>query len=296
MSILSFPNRGPWGKSSWRGNCSGFVYKDLFERIKPKFFIDPMMGSGTSIEVATEMQIACLGLDLHSGFNILRDSILNKAGKHADLVVSHPPYHDMIVYSGKGNVWGTEAHPDDLSRCASDADFNDKMQIALLNQRDATKVGGVYGTIIGDWRRQGKYTSYQAEMITRMRSEELLAVIIKQQHNTSSERKSYGKMALPFILHEYILLWERKGGTTFHLLSTIAKEQGARLRGTWRAVVRSVVMSLGGTSDLNAIYEKIAEGCDDKIRDNANWKAKVRQVLNSTGDFFSTERGIWSLV
>lgn len=293
MSILSFPNRGPWGKSSWRGNCSGHIYADLFTRLKPKFFIDPMAGSMTSIDVARDMKIESLGLDLHSGFNILRDSILNTAGKHADLVVSHCPYGDMIQYSG--NVWGTEAHPDDLSRCSSDSDFHDKMQIALLNQRDATKVGGVYGTIIGDWRRQGKYTSYQAEMITRMRSDELLAVIIKQQHNTSSERKSYGKMALPFILHEYILLWERKGGSTFHLLTTIAKEQAARLRGTWRSVVRAVVMSLGGTSCLNDIYDKVAEGCDEKIRDNPNWKAKVRQILNSTGDYLSTERGVWSI-
>lgn len=293
MSILSFPNRGPWGKSSWRGNCSGHIYKDLFTRIKPKFVIDPMSGSGTAIEVANEMQIEALGLDLHSGFNILRDSILQKAGKPADLVLSHPPYHDVVLYSN--NVWGSQAHPDDLSRCASESEFNDKMQIAMLNQRDATKVGGIYGTIIGDRRKGGKYSSYQAEIITRMKSDELLSVIIKQQHNTMSERKSYGTMALPFIEHEYILLFERKAGTTFHLLGSIATEQASRLRGTWRSVVRTVVMSLGGKSTLEDIYNKVAEGCDEKISANPNWKAKVRQILNSTGDFFSNERGVWAL-
>jgi hypothetical protein len=98
-----------------------------------------MCGSGTSIEVAHELGIEAVGLDLHSGFNILRDSILDNVCKQADLVLSHPPYGGMTIYSGE--VWG-EAHPDDLSRCESDDDFPQKLQLALLNQREATKSGG----------------------------------------------------------------------------------------------------------------------------------------------------------
>lgn len=70
-----------------------------------------MCGSGTSIEVAREMRIKAYGLDLHSGFNILRDNILHAVGEPADLVLSHPPYGDIIIYSGE--VWG-KAHADDL--------------------------------------------------------------------------------------------------------------------------------------------------------------------------------------
>lgn len=81
MSILSFPDRGHWGNASWRGNCSGHVYKKIFEQLKPGVFVDPMVGGGTSIEVAREMGIEAYGLDLHSGFNILRDSILERVGK-----------------------------------------------------------------------------------------------------------------------------------------------------------------------------------------------------------------------
>jgi len=94
MSLLSFPQRGSWGDAKWRGNCSGFVYKDLFERLKPSLFVDPMVGSGTSVQVAQEMNIEAYGLDLHSGFNILRDPILSRLPRPADLVVSHPPYHN----------------------------------------------------------------------------------------------------------------------------------------------------------------------------------------------------------
>jgi hypothetical protein len=64
------------------------------------------------------------GLDLHSGFNILARRILEKVGKPSDLVLSHPPYHNIVVYSGV--VWGTEPHDGDLSHCASEEAFVDK--------------------------------------------------------------------------------------------------------------------------------------------------------------------------
>lgn len=30
-SVMSFPDRGHWGKSSWRGNTSGYVIKEMIE-------------------------------------------------------------------------------------------------------------------------------------------------------------------------------------------------------------------------------------------------------------------------
>lgn len=95
-SILSFPERGHWGDARYRGNCSGHVYKALFEQLRPASFCDPMMGSGTSVEVAQEMGIQAHGLDLRLGFNALRDSILGAiGGEPVDLVLSHPPYGPM---------------------------------------------------------------------------------------------------------------------------------------------------------------------------------------------------------
>jgi hypothetical protein len=76
-----------------------------------------MVSGGTSVEVAREMGIEAHGLDLHSGFNVLKQSILEVVGKPSDLVLSHPPYHNIVVYSG--NVWGRGPHPDELSRCAT---------------------------------------------------------------------------------------------------------------------------------------------------------------------------------
>jgi hypothetical protein len=46
------------------------------------------------------MSIEVHGLDLHSGFNILKRRILDEVGKPSDLVLLHPPYHNIVVYSG----------------------------------------------------------------------------------------------------------------------------------------------------------------------------------------------------
>lgn len=295
MSILSYPDRGPWGSSKWRGNCSGHVYAELFNRLQPGHFVDPMCGSGTSIDVAREMKIEAVGLDLHSGFNIVRDSIMEAVGRETDLCVSHPPYGAMIVYSGE--VWG-QAHPDDLSRCVDDEEFHRKMQLALLNQREATKPGGYYGTIIGDWRRNGQYTSYQAEMIARMPKDELAAVIIKAQHNVMSGQKQYGRMKLPFIMHEYILLWQRpeKVMSFLNTLQQLATEQQARLTGTWVTVVRAAMMMLDGHAPLSKLYEVIADKAPEKLRSNPHWQAKVRQVLQQHPSWFEpVNRGTWKL-
>lgn len=292
MSIMSYPDRGKWGKASWRGNCSGFVYRDLFEMTTPALFVDPMCGSGTSIEVARAMQIEAVGLDLHSGFNILKDSIVGAVGRPADLVVSHPPYGGMILYSGE--VWGDEAHPDDLSRCDNDEDFHQKLHLALLNQREATLPGGVYGTIIGDWRRSGQYTSYQAEAIARMPKSELLSVMIKAQHNVRSAENRY-RMKLPLIQHEYVLLWMRPRATTVNVLTLLAHQQHERLRGTWRTVVRMALINLGGQSSLERLYAKVAEHAPDRLAQNEHWQAKVRQVLQKHADFISVNRGVWAI-
>lgn len=100
QSVISYPDRGHWGDPKWRGNCSGRVYQDLFDQLQPKTFVDPMVGSGTSVEVAKEMGIQAWGLDLHSGFNAIADSILLAVGQQVDLCVSHPPYGFMECVNG----------------------------------------------------------------------------------------------------------------------------------------------------------------------------------------------------
>jgi len=291
-SILSYPDRGPWGNPRYRGNASGRLYKDLFELLRPGLFVDPMAGSGTSLEVAREMGIRAVGLDLKDGFDILRKSILEVVGEPADLVFSHPPYHDMIVYSGK--VWGDRPHPSDLSRAGSVEEFADKLHQAVLNQREATKGGGHYGVLIGDLRRKGRYYSFQAELVARLPADELVAVLIKEQHNVSSAGTSY-RLRYPRILHEYVLLWRKRERGVYQLLATMATAQKRRLSGTWRALVRQALVAHGGVMRLEELYRALEEGAPEKVRANPNWTAKIRQTLQRYADFEPRARGVWAL-
>jgi hypothetical protein len=42
-SVVSYPDRGKYGNNKWRGNCSGYLIKDLLEWYKPKKAFDPMV-------------------------------------------------------------------------------------------------------------------------------------------------------------------------------------------------------------------------------------------------------------
>ena len=296
MSLLSFPERGAWGDATYRGNCSGHVYRYLFEQLKPASFADPCVGSGTSVEVAEAMGIEAFGLDLHSGFNVLRNSILERVGRPVDLCFSHPPYASMVTYSGR--VWGEDAHPDDLSRCGDDDEFVDKLHQMLLNQRQATDASGYYGLLIGDLRRAGAYRSYQADMVARLPADELCSILIKAQHHCHSDARRY-RLRLPRIQHEYIVLWQKPAQATCYLsvLRCMATQQQRRLIGTWRAVVYQALVELGGATALPSLYACRAANNRDKLQSNANWQAKVRQTLQRHPTLFtSPTRGHWQLV
>lgn len=203
-SILSFPERGPSGDSSFPGNCSGYVIKALLEYHQPRYFVDPAEGSGTSGDVATELGIKYLGLDLKDGFNILSHALWDVVDKPPDLVFFHPPYHNIIKYSG--NVWG-ESHPDDLSRCGSYEEYLSKLKHACMNIWKAVKPSGHLAILIGDIRRNGNYYSPQSE-VQRFPIGELESVIIKLQHHCRSSNKRYAGRFIP-IAHEYLLIFRK---------------------------------------------------------------------------------------
>jgi hypothetical protein len=301
MSIVSYKNRGQWGNNKYRGNASGHLYQDLFNWTRPQLVVDPCVGSGTSIEVAQSMGIESVGLDLHSGFNLLRNSILERVGKPSDLCVSHFPYHDMVIYSGDQYAMEMpeDYYKDDLSKCANVDDFIEKSIVALLNQRESVRPGGYYATLIGDQRKNGQYHSFQAEFIARM-PEELASVVVKAQHNVMSNSKNYGgsfaKKGMPRIMHEYLLIWQKPETVSVLVtLGDLAKKAYQRLWSTWKAVVRHALIQLGGKASLKEIYAFVENVAADRVTENQNWQAKIRQTLQRGECFDSEQRGVWQI-
>ncbi|MGG2197537.1 DNA modification methylase [Paenibacillus validus] len=201
-SVISYPNRGKWGQATYRGNCSGFVIKDLLEFYKPRSFLEVFAGGGTGYEVAKELGYTeSIHLDLHpewGGWNALKDDVPIQS----DLIFCHPPYFDMIIYSGE--VWG-DAHNDDLSRARNYEDFIAKLNVVHQKLFTSLRDGGRLATLIGDCRKSGRYFSIIKDMEYFGNLE---SHIIKVQHNSQSMRREYRGKFIP-IMHEHLLIFRK---------------------------------------------------------------------------------------
>ncbi|MDE2027080.1 MAG: hypothetical protein KGJ11_00890 [Candidatus Omnitrophica bacterium] len=273
-SILSFPTRGSWGAASYRGNCSGFVQKSLIEIFRPGYFVDPAEGGGTSRDICRQLGVKYTGLDLKSGFNLLKDNLKDKLDGPADFVFFHPPYGEMITYSG--HIWGA-AHPDDLSRSGNCIKFLSRLEFALLNIYDSLKEQGHYSVLIGDMRKNGEYFSWQADIIA-MGIGKLRNILIKTQHNCMSDSIQYSGNFIP-IMHEYLLIFMKDR----HIISfgqmIFEKEQriARRLAGTWKQIVLQTLKDLGGSATIEETVSLVTKRIDPE--GNHHVAAKIRQTL-----------------
>ncbi|MBW1866579.1 MAG: hypothetical protein JRI38_02380, partial [Deltaproteobacteria bacterium] len=120
-SVVSYPDRGPWGDAGYRGNCSGHLVKDLILRFKCQSVFDPAEGGGTVREVVAginkhrRQNIYYRGRDLKDGWDILESPL--PQGQF-DFVWYHPPYWDIIRYSD---------NPKDLSNSKTLNEFEVKL-------------------------------------------------------------------------------------------------------------------------------------------------------------------------
>lgn len=188
-TILSYPDRGRWGNSQYRGNTSGHVIKDLLETYRPKRFVEIFSGGGTGEDVAKELGITdSVHLDLNCGWNALQDEI----PVASDFIFSHPPYWDIIDYSkARGS-----SDPDDLSNVMSYQEFITKLDRVNQKIYDSLTIGGRHAFLIGDVRKKGRYYSIIKDMSW---FGDLEVHLVKEQFNTFSGRKNYSGTIFTFV-------------------------------------------------------------------------------------------------
>lgn len=297
-SVVSHQQRGQGGSSQYRGNAGANFMEDVIlfgaentkTRLSDFLFVDANEGSGTSGDVARRLGCQYKGLDLMHGNDFTRDSIITELPRPAEMVFTHPPYAEMIEYSG--SQWGQKMLENDLSNPRiSKQEFLEKSQLMLMNQRDATRDGGLYATLIGDMRKKGQFWSFQSDYQQLMPKSELISVAIKMQHNCVSNGRSYGGSFVP-ITHEYLLIWKKQAKSVYSIGLEIAKDATSKVAMTWRSVIRLAMMRLkeAKLSDIYAEVEKVAASL---IAKNDNYKAKIRQILQK--HFRNVERGVWAV-
>lgn len=291
-SVCSYPTRGDYGKSSYRGNCSGLIVKDFIQTYLSRsggLVADPSVGGGTSSDVAEELGVRFKGTDLHEGFNLLRDDFGQYLGEEANLIWWHPPYWNMVEYSG--SQWGLagEINKWDLSRLSLN-DFVEALELSILNIHDACETRGHYAILMGNLRRQGEYYNLSG-LVERLAPGQLVDEIIKTQHGCVSDRKAYaGKVVR--IAHEKLLVFRRNNSASSLIILGSNNSRAVNLVSvTWKAAVRRVLQ--GKTLKLKQIYEAIAPYAQHRA--NNNWQAKVRQVVQDARYFERIEAGLYRL-
>ncbi|MHA2895843.1 hypothetical protein [Bacillus cereus] len=283
-SILSYKERGNFGKSSWPGNCSGFLIRDLLLHFRPRKFVEVFSGSGTGKDVAVSLGITnSIHLDLVNGWNALQDEIPTGM----DFCFSHPAYWDIIDY----NRVRKEDHKDDLSNNMSYDEFIHKLNKVNAKIYQALLNGGRHALLIGDVRKKGKYYSLIKDIAW---IGDIESHIIKQQFNTFSSRKNYKGSFIP-IEHEHLLIFKKN--SVWDVSIKITKTQTFNLKQfenmTWRDLIQACLEQLGGYASLTKMYEVIKD--TKKAQKNKHWKEKIRQTLQIHKNFEAIDRGVWQL-
>lgn len=201
-SIHSVVNRGPWGSASYRGNCGGYLIKDLLQYFRPARVLDPMTGSGTCRDVCQDLDIHCTSFDLKAGQDASDPASYKDLPKH-DFAWLHPPYWRMIRYN-------------DDPRCLSAAtdleDFLRGLGDVLENCRSALRPGGHIAVLIGGYEDRQKGLHIPLPALTTATAIErgfwpACVDIVRFQHGNTSSRRSYRSSFIPG-LHDVCTIFQ----------------------------------------------------------------------------------------
>ena len=287
-SLMKYPNRGEWGQATYRGNCSGYVIKDLIEHFypnsKPKQFVEVFSGGGTGKDVAISLGIEnSIHLDLNNGWNALQDELPISS----DFTFSHPPYWDIIKYEEMRKAYSEY----DLSNFMSYEEFiqkldsvNEKIYQNLLN-------GGRHAILVGDVRKKEQYYSIIKDMTW---FGELESHIIKEQFNTVSGKKTYQNASFIPIEHEHLLIFKRIDCWNVGIKYTKDFSRDIRMLKhiTWRELIRTAIEHLNGAASIDELFDLLNEA--EKANQNNNVRAKIRQTLNQCQEF-KKDNQTWQL-
>ena len=198
-SLFSAPDRGPWGSSSYPGNCTGHLVRELIAHFNAHSVADPCEGGGTTRDVCQELALRYHGFDLAAGFDLERTRLADALPSPVDLVFLHPPYFRIVRYSG--HVWGAQAHSADLSQENDWGRYLARLRTWIEHALSGAAAGGHLALLVGDVHQQGAYFSAQAHVLTWFPSAQVETVIIKAQHHVRSDARPY-RQGLIRILHE----------------------------------------------------------------------------------------------
>jgi DNA modification methylase len=231
-TVWSFPQRGAWATHNpgYRGNFAPQVPRNLIEMYSKKgdCVLDPMVGAGTTLIEAKLLGRHALGVDINpDAINLSKEALkfshqpqskqkLQTAdardlsflkGNSFDLIVTHPPYMNIIKYS-QGLIEG------DLSNIGSLPKFCDEMEKVAAELFRILKPDKFCAILVGDTRKGRHFVPLAFNVMQRFLKVGFVLKedIIKVQHNcsTTSRWKSKAlKDKFYLIMHEHLFVFRK---------------------------------------------------------------------------------------
>lgn len=230
-TLWDFPERGAWAthKPNYRGNFAPQIPRNIILNYSKEneLVLDPMVGSGTTLIEARLLNRNAIGYDInHNAIDITNERIsfkvqnsskqiaklgnaqnLLESDDSIDLIVTHPPYLNLITYSDGNN-------PSDFSSISSIPKFLGALEIAIKEMYRVLKPNHYCAVLIGDTRKGQHYIPLSYFVLCRFMKTGffLKEEIIKTQHNTtygprwSASAKQY-KFYL--IMHEHLFVFRK---------------------------------------------------------------------------------------
>jgi len=248
-TVWDFPVRGAWAthKPDYRGNFAPQIPRNVILNYSEEgeLILDPMVGSGTTLIEARLLNRNAIGYDINQkAVNITSERIrfevksdtkqvvkLGNAQKlpdednSVDLIVTHPPYHNLVTYSDGKN-------PDDFSSISGIPKFLDAFEVAIREMFRVLRPNRYCAILIGDTRKGQHYIPLSHFVLQRCLGTGfvLKEEIIKTQHNTThGPRWSASAKHLKFylIMHEHLFIFRKP----------VEGEDLSRIRySTWKGV------------------------------------------------------------
>lgn len=229
-SVWSFPRRGKWAthKSDWRGNWSPEVVRNIILRYSKEgdTLLDPMIGGGTTAIEAKILNRNLICSDINQKaidrtLESLKFEVKNNSWQKVemrdardqseiedesiDLVLTHPPYANIIKYSD-GEI------ETDLSNIHDIDEFINEMDKVAKEMFRVLKKGKYCAILMGDTRRKKIYQPMAYMVMQKFLNAGFLLKedVIKKQHNCKAtgfwvnKSKDYNFL---LIMHEHLFIF-----------------------------------------------------------------------------------------